>query len=195
MYKIGNFLFKKRGIIIFFIIIFLLIFSKPNLFRIIFSIPFFILGEAIRIYSLIYSGGFARSRSLNAPFLLKEGPYSITRNPLYLGNLFNLAGMIIAMNLDFPFSLLSFLIFFLIYFLIILAEERFLEEKFGEEYILYKKSVPRIFPNPFKFKPAKPINNFLKVMRIERDTLISIFIFYLLIFLIFYGKKIFNNCR
>lgn len=189
MYKIGNFLFKKRGVVIFFIIIFLLFFSKPNLFRVILSIPFFILGEVIRIYSLIYSGGFTRSRSLNAPFLLKEGPYSITRNPLYLGNLLNVAGMIIAMNLNLPFSLLSFLIFFSIYFLIILAEEKFLEEKFGEEYILYKKSVPRILPNPFKFKPAKPVNNFIKVMRIERDTLISILIFYLLIFLILWKRN------
>ncbi|MEO0261913.1 MAG: hypothetical protein ABIM49_06240, partial [candidate division WOR-3 bacterium] len=67
--------------------------------------------------------------------------------------------------------------------------ERFLEKKFGEEYILYKKNVPRIFPNPFKFKPAKPLNNFSKVMRIERDTLISIFIFYLLIFLILWKKN------
>ncbi|MEO0231229.1 MAG: isoprenylcysteine carboxylmethyltransferase family protein [candidate division WOR-3 bacterium] len=189
MYKIGNFLFKKRGIIIFLIIFLLLFFSKPNLFRVIVSIPFFILGETIRIYSLIYSGGFTRSRNLNAPFLLKDGPYSVTRNPLYFGNLFNLLGMLIAMNLNFFISLLSFLIFFTIYFLIILAEERFLEKKFGEEYILYKKNVPRIFPNPFKFKPAKPLNNFSKVMRIERDTLISIFIFYLLIFLILWKKN------
>ena len=189
MYKIGDLLFKKRGLIIFLIIIFLLFFSKPNFFSIILSIPFFLLGEAIRFYSLIYSGGFTRSRNLNAPFLLKDGPYSTTRNPLYLGNLFNLLGVIIAMNLNFFISLLSFLIFFTIYFLIILAEERFLEEKFGEEYILYKKNVPRILPNPFKFKPSKPINNFLKVMRIERDTIISIFIFYLLIFLILWKRN------
>ncbi len=182
-------MFKKRGVIIFLIIVFLLFFSKPNSFSIIFSIPFLILGEAIRFYSLIYSGGFTRSRNLNAPFLLKDGPYSITRNPLYLGNLFNLAGVIIAMNLSFLISLLSFSIFFLIYFLIILAEEKFLEEKFGEEYIIYKKNVPRILPNPFKFKPAKRVNNFSKVMRIERDTIISIFIFYLFIFLILWKRN------
>ena len=184
MYKIGNFLFKKRGVIIFFILIFFLFFSKPNLFKILISIPFIILGESIRIYSLIYSGDFTRKNELDAPFLLKEGPYSMVRNPIYFGNLLNLIGVIIAMNLNLILSLILFLLIFLIYFLIILSEEKFLEEKFGEEYIIYKKSVPRIFPNPFKFKKGKPLNKFKKVLRFERDTIFSILIFYIIILIL-----------
>lgn len=189
MYKIGNFLFKRRGIIIFFILLFFIFFSKPNFFKILISIPFIILGESIRIYSLIYSGSFTRKNELNAPSLSKEGPYSSVRNPIYLGNLINMVGITIAMNLNFILSLTLFLLIFLIYFLIILSEEKFLEGKFGEEYIDYKKNVPRILPNPFKFKKGRPLNKFKRVLRFERDTIFSILIFYILMILILWKRN------
>jgi protein-S-isoprenylcysteine O-methyltransferase Ste14 len=189
LYKIGNFLFKRRGIIIFFIFLFFIFFSKPNFFKIVISIPFIILGESIRIYSLIYSGGFTRRSELNAPYLLKEGPYSLVRNPIYFGNLVNLIGIIVAMNLNFILSLVLFFLIFLIYFLIILSEEKFLEKRFGEEYIIYKKNVPRILPNPFKFKKGKPLNKFKDVLRFERDTIFSILIFYALMILILWKRN------
>lgn len=189
MHKIGNFLFRKRGIIIFLIIFILLIFSKPSFKSILLSFPFIFIGETIRIYSLRYSGGFTRGRKLNAPKLIKEGPYSITRNPLYLGNLFNLTGVTVAMNLNIYLSLISLLIFFTIYFLIIISEEKFLEEKFGDEYKEYKKNVPRILPNPFKFVKIEPANKFSRVLRIERDTLLSLLFLYIVLFIIIWKKS------
>lgn len=188
MHKIGSFLFKKRGIIIFLIIIVLFFFSNPGVKSILLSIPFIISGETIRIYSLRYSGGFTRSRELNAPSLVKEGPYSMTRNPLYLGNLINLFGVLLAMSLPLIIFILSFLIIFTIYFLIIISEEKFLEERFGDEYREYKRSVPRVLINPFKFIKTKPVNKYSKVFRIERDTMISILLFYLVMIIILWKK-------
>jgi len=188
LHKIGNFLFKKRGIVIFLIVIILFFFSNPSVKSILFSIPFIILGETIRIYSLRYSGGFTRSRELNAPSIVKEGPYSITRNPLYLGNLMNLFGVLLAMWLPLIIFILSFSIIFTIYFLIIISEERFLEEKFGDEYREYKRSVPRVLIKPFRFIKTKPVNKYSRVFRIERDTIISILLFYIVIIIILWKK-------
>ncbi len=188
MHRIGIFFFKKICIIIFFIIIILFFFSNPCIKSILFSIPFIISGEAIRIYSLRYSGGFTRSRELNAPSLVKEGPYSITRNPLYLGNLLNLFGVLLAMWLPLIIFILSFLILFIIYLLIIISEEKFLEDRFGDKYREYKKNVPRLLINPFKFIKTKPVNKYPKVFRIERDTIISILLFYLVMVIMLWRR-------
>lgn len=71
-----------------------------------------------------------------------EGPYKFSRHPLYL---FSILFLLFRPVMD---------IFYLTFFLCIVAyfyagsyfEEKKLIETFGEKYILYKKSVPRIFP-------------------------------------------------
>ncbi|HKB85499.1 MAG TPA: methyltransferase [Ignavibacteriaceae bacterium] len=71
-----------------------------------------------------------------------EGPYRFSRHPLYL---FTILFLLFRPVMD---------IFYLTFFLCIVAyfytgsffEEKKLIETFGEKYIIYKKSVPRIFP-------------------------------------------------
>jgi protein-S-isoprenylcysteine O-methyltransferase Ste14 len=75
--------------------------------------------------------------------LRTEGPYSITRHPIYTGIL----GMLLGSTLIFGFGY-SFIIF--IYILIgfkikINNEEKLLIETFGEEYEDFQKRTPQLF--------------------------------------------------
>jgi protein-S-isoprenylcysteine O-methyltransferase Ste14 len=76
--------------------------------------------------------------------LVTGGVYTKTRNPMYLGmSLFLLGFAICFGNL---FGLLTPVIFILIVnFKFIPFEEKMMEEKFGQEYINYKRNVGRWF--------------------------------------------------
>ena len=75
--------------------------------------------------------------------LIREGVFSMTRNPMYVGMCILVFGFsilstsIIALSLPFIFIVLVNLIF-------IRKEEHLMFEKFGEEYIEYKKKVRRL---------------------------------------------------
>jgi protein-S-isoprenylcysteine O-methyltransferase Ste14 len=69
------------------------------------------------------------------------GLYKLSRNPMYLGfNLLTISSVIFTLNIV---TALMGIYSILIYHFIILAEEKFLEERFGSEYIEYKKRVGR----------------------------------------------------
>ena len=74
--------------------------------------------------------------------LVTDGFYKISRNPMYLGMLIILIGVAIYLG-----KLSAFLVLPAFYILItemqIKPEERMLEEKFGEEYLDYKRKVRR----------------------------------------------------
>lgn len=75
-------------------------------------------------------------------FMVAEGPYKFTRNPMYLGVTITLLGASIYIgNL---LSLLSPIIFFLIMnYYFVPFEERLMENLFGKKYLGYKKKVRR----------------------------------------------------
>ena len=75
-------------------------------------------------------------------FMVIEGPYKFTRNPMYLGVTTALLGFSVYIgNL---FSFLSPLLFFLIMNLVYVPfEERLMEKIFGKKYLAYKKKVRR----------------------------------------------------
>jgi protein-S-isoprenylcysteine O-methyltransferase Ste14 len=73
--------------------------------------------------------------------LKTSGLYKFSRNPMYLGfNLITVSSVVYTLNYA---ILLISLYSIIIYHLIILAEEKFLEERFGEQYLEYKKKVDR----------------------------------------------------
>lgn len=74
--------------------------------------------------------------------LVRSGPYRWTRNPMYLGLLLTYVGL--ALLFDVTWALiLSPVVVVLIGRLVIRREERYLEEKFGEEYRLFLREVRR----------------------------------------------------
>lgn len=99
------------------------------------------LGQVIRASAR----GFKSERSQEGYKLVTEGPYSIVRNPMYLGIVLIGAGIIVAV-LQWWVALVFCFIFVIRYILLIFKEEKKLEAAFGESYFLYKSTVSRIFP-------------------------------------------------
>ena len=76
--------------------------------------------------------------------LTTSGPYSYTRNPLYLGSVIIAAGFVYAAR-SWILAALVVLLFVAIYLPVIRAEEQFLRNKFSN-FDVYAATVPRLFP-------------------------------------------------
>ena len=74
--------------------------------------------------------------------LVLSGPFRFTRNPLYLGLTVFYAGLMLVFDLMWGLILLPVVIW-LITSWVIVPEERYLEQKFGTEYLAYKSRVRR----------------------------------------------------
>jgi protein-S-isoprenylcysteine O-methyltransferase Ste14 len=103
-----------------------------------------IIGQLIRIITigLVYIIRGGKDRRVYAEDLVTTGIFNHCRNPLYVGNILILVGLGIASN-----SLLFMAVFtplFLFFWqAIVLAEENYLRNKFGEQYNEYCKRVNR----------------------------------------------------
>jgi len=105
-------------------------------------------GQALRVcvigFAYIKRGG--RNKQIAADTLVREGFFAHSRNPLYLGNMLIIVGLIlIANNRWWYFLALPSVI--LIYTAIIAAEEEFLAKRFGQDYEEYCRQVNRLLPS------------------------------------------------
>lgn len=99
-------------------------------------------GLIFSFYSLFNLG---RSTRFGIPTgktnLITGGLYRISRNPIYFGfNLITISSIIYFLN---PIVLTMGLYCIVIYHIIILGEEKFLTEAFGDDYLSYKRKVRR----------------------------------------------------
>ncbi len=85
--NIPNFFFKYRSFTPLPLALGILYFSSPNHAVLEAGIVLLVLGEFIRIWSVQYAGGATRTPAVGAPFLCTSGPFSMVRNPLYIGNM------------------------------------------------------------------------------------------------------------
>ena len=74
--------------------------------------------------------------------LVVDGPFRFTRNPLYLSLTLLYSGMGILLNMLWTVLLLP-VVLIIIHFGVIAREEKYLEKKFGQEFIRYKARVRR----------------------------------------------------
>ena len=74
--------------------------------------------------------------------LATSGPYKFTRNPMYLGLVLMTVGFALVMN-SMWLILLAVPVMLALRNLVIVHEERYLEEKFGDDYRAYLKRVRR----------------------------------------------------
>lgn len=99
------------------------------------------LGIVGRLWSTLYIGGRKSEE------VVSGGPYSMTRNPLYVFSTMAAAGVGAQMG-----SILAMLGFGLLcaaaFHIVILREEKFLRQMFGAPYEAYMARVPRFLPNP-----------------------------------------------
>ena len=100
---------------------------------------FFLPGAVFRLWATLYIG---RRKS---HILVREGPYSICRNPLYLGSFLLWVAAGIQLE-SLPFLLAVLLAALGYRFWVVPREEDFLGQAFGEDYLLYLKEVPRFWP-------------------------------------------------
>ena len=77
--------------------------------------------------------------------LAVTGPYSFTRNPLYLGSFFLAAGFAVAAGVWW-LTVIVAVLYLSIYFPVMNVEADVLEQRLGEEYRDYAKNVPLLIP-------------------------------------------------
>lgn len=146
------FVFKNRGALLAVPAVALAALGKPSAFSVTVGLPIAIAGELLRCWAVGYSGVTTRGDEVEAPKLVTAGPYAYVRNPLYVGNFITAAGFAIAFTgKNFPLARLGLIGGALgamigVYATIVPHEERFLREKFGEDFERYCERVPPVVP-------------------------------------------------
>lgn len=119
----------------------------------IFAVVLVAAGAWLRIWGTAYVGAtIVQSRDMHGGCLLADGPYRRTRNPLYLGTILHTLGLAILMPPS--GAVLCVVMIWLLQVRLALAEEPFLEAKFGEAYKAYRTRVPRFLPSPAPQVPS-----------------------------------------
>jgi protein-S-isoprenylcysteine O-methyltransferase Ste14 len=128
-----------------------------------------VLGQALRAWVLgqVPDGTSGQNEKLIATSLNTAGPYALTRNPLYLGNLLITLGLC-AVAHDPWLLLLAAFLFWLQYRAIIAAEEEFLRSRFGAEFDAWCARVPRFWPRPAHAAAPRPWD-FRRALRKEHN--------------------------
>jgi protein-S-isoprenylcysteine O-methyltransferase Ste14 len=154
MVKLGSFIFRYRNLL-FPLVFVLLVFSvKPSLgskdlenLRYVIGVTVALAGQIVRALTigLAYIKRGGKDKNVFAKRLVTKGIFAHCRNPLYLGNILIIAGLgIVAHSL--LFYLIGIPLFIFFYMAIIRAEENYLANTFGQEYIEYCRNVNRFIP-------------------------------------------------
>jgi protein-S-isoprenylcysteine O-methyltransferase Ste14 len=151
--RYGNFLFKYRDALFPAVLLGLFVLTRPHWPRDdarlddwldLAGVALALVGQALRTatvgYAYIIRGG--KNRTVYAEGLVTDGLFAHCRNPLYVGNLLILAGLLVVWNN--PVAYLLGMSFFVVgYAAIVAAEEAYLRGRFGAAYEAYCAAVPR----------------------------------------------------
>lgn len=169
---LGEILFRWRDLLPVPLVAVMARVARPSLLSWLMGIPLILAGEILRLWSLMHIGPTTRTREICADRLVTSGPYSLTRNPLYLANILKITGFLtIAGNLPFAALVLSF--YLIEYSQVIPFEESFLAGKFPTEFAQYKARVPVLLPDGLRPRPDPAPHSFSEALRSERKTFAS----------------------
>ena len=189
----GNYLFKYRGQfpILLFVLTIPFIYSTNygnfseefslNVINI--SIFLSVIGFFIRFYTIGTTPKGTSGRNTKeqvANTLNSSGMYSILRHPLYLGNYLIWFGIALS-TFSIFFILIMSLLFWLYYERIMIAEERFLEKKFGDDFIKWSNTLPAFIPNIFNFRKSSTPFSFITILRREYSSVLSCIVGFLFV--------------
>ena len=116
--------------------------SKMKTPLILFGAIFIVVGVAVWIYAVIIQ---KISEEIKNGKLITKGIYSFVRNPIYTAFIFVFTGILI-MGSNLFLLILPILFWINLTVILKLTEEKWLLEKFGDEYVDYCKVVNRIIP-------------------------------------------------
>ena len=142
-----------------------------------------LLGFAIRVLTAGYtprrtSGRNARKQVADS--LNTEGIYSVVRNPLYLGNFIVALGPALVLHIWWV-PVIYILVFMLYYERIVFAEEVFLRNKFGQQFMDWASRTPVFLPRLTQWRSPGRRFNVRQVLRREHQTLFGIVVVFFLI--------------
>ena len=176
MQNISNIFFKYRSYTPIPFLVLMVIFAEPTISSMIIGFAIAISGELIRYWGVSWAGSETRTTGgVGGTYLIISGPFAYVRNPLYVGNILLYTGIGIMSWSLFPYLQIVALLFFAVqYHFIVLEEEKYLKEKFGETYNKYVKNVPRFIPRFIPYKDStleQPPFNPKAGLKSERRTL------------------------
>lgn len=119
------------------------------------GIVFILLGQILRASARGYKSEYSRQGLT----LVQGGPYSLVRNPMYLG-IFLIGVGIVLVLFEWWVATLFLLIFIARYIILIFKEEKKLLQVFSGEYQDYMQRVPRILPS-LKILLEKDVSGYL----------------------------------
>lgn len=175
----GNVLFRYRGqipVLLFIIAIPVIYFtdyaSQPNWYQTILdakAILVSLLGFIVRAYTIGTTPKGTSGRNTKeqvAEQLNYSGIYSMLRHPLYLGNYLMWIGIVIY-TYNIAFVVIVSLAYWIYYERIMFSEERFLERKFGHQYLDWSMKVPAFIPSVKRYIASTIPFSFKSVLRRE----------------------------
>jgi protein-S-isoprenylcysteine O-methyltransferase Ste14 len=113
------------------------------------------------------------TQSQVAEVLNTTGMYSISRNPLYLGNFIIVFGITLFIQVWW-LALLVWFGFWLYYERVMFAEEEFLRSKFKDQFIKWAQNTPIVIPRFRNWKKTELGFSFKTILRREFSTFFSI---------------------
>jgi protein-S-isoprenylcysteine O-methyltransferase Ste14 len=112
-----------------------------------FGIGAIVLAILGRMWCTLYIGGRKSAE------IVRLGPYSMSRNPLYVFSTLGAAGIGMLTG-SLTVALVLAILCYVAFRFVIAAEEGYLENVFGEPYRAYKREVPRFFPKISLYREA-----------------------------------------
>jgi len=179
MSQITEKLIKYRSFIGIICLIVILWLATPNAWSIFSGFFLMMAGMFFRAWS---SGYINKDKELAT-----EGPYSLTRNPLYFGNLILGSGIALASN-----NVSSYLIFIVYYFtfftFLIAIERKRMRQRYGQQYEAWAKEANLFFP---KIKKIEKFNfNIAYYMKNREYRVLFFSLFVIAVLIIKFLKKI-----
>ncbi len=124
--------------------VFLIVFNNPIVKGI--GLLFQIIGVAVGLWGILIMGigNFNIQPEVKSDSLITAGPYKWIRNPMYMAVILFYVPIVLQ-----NFSWINTLVFIVLLITILLkiySEEKFLEERFGNNYLEYKRKTKRLIP-------------------------------------------------
>jgi protein-S-isoprenylcysteine O-methyltransferase Ste14 len=159
----GRFFFHRRNLVFPLVFLALVLGLKPAVFNDptleiaedIGGLIMALAGSGLRLWTigLVYIKRGGVNKKIYADRLVTTGMFGVSRNPLYLGNALVMLGLLVAIG-NITALAIGVAFFGAVYASIIVAEERYLHDKFGDEYAAYCARVPRLWPDFSLYRAA-----------------------------------------